>query len=142
MSAELASVPWYRTITSSQWKALWAAKLGWMLDAMDFLIYAMALTKLKDYFDFNDDMAGLLGTITLLVSAVGGLAFGVIADRIGRTRALMATIIIFSVCSLGTATSQALWQLALWRALLGIGMGGEWASGSTLISETWPAQHR
>ena len=114
-----ATIPWYRTITRSQWKALWAAKLGWMLDAMDFLIYAMALTKLQTYFDFDQSFAGLLGTVTLLISAVGGLAFGVIADRIGRTRALMATILIFSLCSLGTATSQYLWQLALWRALLG-----------------------
>ncbi|MBI1832468.1 MAG: MFS transporter [Planctomycetes bacterium] len=137
-----AALPWYRAITASQWKTLWAAKLGWMLDAMDFLIYAMALTKLKVYFDFKDDVAGLLGTITLLVSAAGGLLFGVVADRVGRTRALMATIVIFSLCSLGTATAQSLWQLALWRSLLGIGMGGEWASGSTLISETWPAEHR
>src|SRR5262249_58776538 len=90
----------------------------------------------------GDDMAGLLGTITLLTSAAGGLLFGVIADRIGRTRALMATIVIFSFCSLGAATSQNLLQLALWRAVLGLGMGGEWASGAVLVSETWPAQHR
>ena len=134
--------PWYRTITSSQWKTLWAAKLGWMLDAMDFVIYVMALGTLREVFGFDDTTAGLLGTITLLISAVGGLFFGVIADRIGRTRAMMLTILIFSFCSLGTATAQNLWQLALWRAVLGLGMGGEWASGSTLVSETWPAQHR
>ncbi len=136
------AVPWYRTITRHQWKALFAAKLGWMLDAMDFVIFLMAIGHLQDYFDFSARTAGLLGTATLLVSAVGGLLFGVVADRIGRTRALMATILIFSLCSLGTATAQNFIQLALWRALLGIGMGGEWASGSTLISETWPAQHR
>jgi MFS family permease len=135
-------IPWYRTITRSQWKALLAAKLGWMLDAMDFLLYAMALRTLRDYFGFGKGEAGLLGTITLLVSAVGGLAFGVAADRLGRTRALMVTILIFSVCSLGAATSQTLWQLAVWRALLGIGMGGEWASGATLVSETWPPRQR
>lgn len=142
MASVDAGSPWFRTITSTQWKALWAAKLGWMLDAMDFLIYAMALTKLQAYFDFDSSWAGLLGTITLLVSAAGGLLFGVIADRIGRTRALMLTILIFSACSLGTATAMSFLQLALWRAALGIGMGGEWASGATLISETWPAQHR
>ncbi|MBI3821232.1 MAG: MFS transporter [Planctomycetes bacterium] len=136
------SLAWYQTITRTQWKALVAAKLGWMLDAMDFVIYIMALQKLQAYFDFDKSMSGLLGTVTLLVSAAGGLLFGVVADKIGRTRALMATILIFSICSLGTATAQTLWQLALWRGLLGIGMGGEWASGSTLISETWPAQHR
>jgi MFS family permease len=137
-----AEAPWYRAITRAQWKALWAAKLGWMLDAMDFLIYAMALRTLRDYFEFGDGEAGFLGTTTLLVSAGGGVLFGVIADRIGRTRALMATIVIFSICSLGTATAQSLVQLGIWRALLGVGMGGEWASGATLISETWPARHR
>jgi MFS family permease len=135
-------VPWYRTITREQWRVLFAAKLGWMLDAMDFLIYVMALGRLKTYFGFDDETAGLLGTITLLTSAAGGLLFGVIADRIGRTRALMTTIVVFSACSLGAATSQDVIQLALWRALLGLGMGGEWASGAVLVSETWPAQHR
>lgn len=143
MSAPVeTALPWYRTINSTQWKALWAAMLGWMLDAMDFVIFLMAIGTLQDKFDFDNDTAGLLGTATLLVSAGGGLLFGVVADRIGRTRALMATILIFSLCSLGTATAQNLIQLAIWRGLLGIGMGGEWASGSTLISETWPAQHR
>jgi MFS family permease len=134
--------PWYRSITAEQWRALLAAKAGWMLDAMDFLLYVMAIGRLKAYFQFGDATAGLLGTITLLVSAGGGILFGAIADRVGRTRALMATILIFSLCSLGAATSQSLLQLLLWRALLGLGMGGEWASGAVLVSETWPAEHR
>jgi len=133
---------WYRSITAEQWRALIAAKLGWVLDAMDFLLYVMALGHLKNYFSFNDATAGLLGTITLLVSAGGGLFFGVIADRFGRARALTWTILIFSLCSLGAATSQTLVQLLFWRLLLGIGMGGEWASGAVLVSETWPAEHR
>src|SRR3990172_3593215 len=136
------ALPWYRTITPEQWRALLAAKLGWMLDAMDFLLYVMAIGRLKAYFGFGDATAGLLGTITLLVSAGGGVLFGLIADRVGRTRALMGTILIFSLCSLGAATSQTLVQLLLWRALLGIGMGGEWASGAVLVSETWPPEHR
>jgi MFS family permease len=137
-----AAIPWYRTITRDQWRVLIAAKLGWMLDAMDFLLYVMAIGQLKTYFGFDDATAGLLGTITLIVSAMGGLLFGVLADRMGRTRALMGTVLIFSFCSLGAATSQSLLQLMLWRALLGIGMGGEWASGATLVSESWPPEHR
>lgn len=137
-----AAMPWYRGITPSQWRALLAAKLGWVLDAMDFLLYVMALGHLKRYFGFDDATAGLLGTITLLVSAGGGLLFGIVADRFGRARALMWTILIFSLCSLGAATSQSLVQLLFWRLLLGIGMGGEWASGAVLVSETWPARHR
>jgi MFS family permease len=133
---------WYRDITREQWRVLAAAKLGWMLDAMDFLLYVMVIGRLKEYFQFDDAMAGLLGTITLLVSATGGLFFGFFADRFGRARALIVTILIFSLSSLGAATSQTLTQLVLWRALLGLGMGGEWASGAVLVSETWPARHR
>jgi MFS family permease len=141
-SSIAASVEWYRTITSEQWRALAAAKLGWMLDAMDFMLYAMAIGQLRTYFAINDATAGLLGTVTLVMSAVGGIFFGVVADRFGRTRALMATILIFSFASLGAATSQTIVQLMMWRALLGIGMGGEWASGAVLVSETWPPAHR
>jgi MFS family permease len=113
-----------------------------MLDAMDFMLYAMAIGELRTYFGFNDATAGMLGTITLVMSGVGGVLFGYVADRLGRTRALMATILLFSVASLGASTSQSVTQLLMWRALLGIGMGGEWASGAVLISETWPPAHR
>jgi MFS family permease len=121
---------------------LLAAKFGWMLDAMDFMLYAMAIGQLKAYFSFNDATAGMLGTVTLVMSAMGGLIFGVVADRLGRVRALMGTILIFSLASLGAATSQSVLQLLMWRAILGIGMGGEWASGAVLVSESWPAAHR
>jgi MFS family permease len=134
---------WYRSITLAQWKVLFAAMVGWMLDAMDFVLYLMAITTLRQEFpEFDDRHAGLVTTITLLTSATGGLIFGIVADRIGRTRALTATILIFSFCSLGAATSQSWIHLAAWRAVLGFGMGGEWASGAVLVSETWPAEHR
>jgi MFS family permease len=137
-----AAEPWYRTITPEQWHVLLAAKFGWMLDAMDFMLYTMAVGHLRAYFGFNDATAGLLGTVTLVMSGVGGLTFGYIADRFGRTRALMGTIVIFSLASLGASTSQSVIQLLFWRAVLGIGMGGEWASGAVLVSETWPSAHR
>jgi MFS family permease len=137
-----APLPWYRTISADQWRVLFAAKCGWMLDAFDFMLYAMALGQLRAYFEFGDDTAGLLGTVTLIMSGVGGLVFGYVADRFGRTRALMATILIFALASLGASTSQSVLQLLFWRAVLGIGMGGEWASGAVLVSETWPAEHR
>ena len=121
------SAAWYRTITRDQWHALAAAKLGWMLDAMDFMLYAMAIGQLRVYFGIDDAMAGLLGTVTLVMSGIGGIIFGVVADRLGRTRALMATILMFSLASLGASTSQTLMQLLMWRAILGVGMGGEWA---------------
>jgi MFS family permease len=141
-TASGTAVPWYRTVTREQWRVLLAAKFGWMLDAMDFMLYTMAVGQLRMYFGFGDDMAGLLGTVTLVMSGVGGAIFGYVADRFGRTRALMGTILIFSFASLGAATSQTVIQLMLWRAVLGIGMGGEWASGAVLVSETWPAHLR
>src|SRR5215213_1956435 len=142
MSTVSSAVPWYRTITRDQWRVLAAAKAGWMLDAMDFMLYAMAIGQLRMYFGFNDATAGMLGTVTLVMSGVGGLLFGYVADRLGRTRALMGTIALFSLASLGAASSQSIVQLLFWRALLGIGMGGEWASGAVLVSETWPPEHR
>lgn len=141
-TAAAPATPWYRTITPEQWRVLAAAKAGWMLDAMDFMLYAMALGELRAYFELDDATAGFLGTATLLMSGFGGLLFGYVADRFGRTRALMATIVIFSLASLGASTSQSVLQLLFWRAVLGIGMGGEWASGAVLVSETWPPQHR
>jgi len=142
VSTVTLGAPWYREITRDQWRVLAAAKAGWMLDAMDFMLYAMAIGQLRTYFGFNDATAGMLGTVTLVMSGVGGILFGYLADRLGRTRALMGTIVLFSVASLGAATSQSVIQLLMWRALLGIGMGGEWASGAVLVSETWPPEHR
>ena len=141
-TAVAAAGPWYRTITREQWRVLAAAKFGWMLDAMDFMLYAMAIGQLRTYFGFGDDVAGMLGTVTLVMSGIGGLTFGYVSVRFGRTRALMITIAVFSFASLGAATSQTVVQLLLWRALLGLGMGGEWASGAVLVSETWPAAYR
>jgi MFS family permease len=140
--ATAAAVPWYRTVTREQWRVLLAAKFGWMLDAMDFMLYTMAVGQLRAYFGFGDDWAGFLGTATLVMSGIGGAIFGYVADRFGRTRALMGTILIFSFASLGAATSQTVWHLLFWRSVLGIGMGGEWASGAVLVSETWPAHLR
>jgi MFS family permease len=137
-----ASRFWLFSISATDRRALLAAMLGWMFDSMDFLIYVLAIGRIKAYFGFGDATAGLLGTMTLLAASAGGLAFGVIADRIGRVRSLNITIAIFSICSLGAATAQSVVQLAIWRALLGIGMGGEWASGAVLVSETLPAAVR
>lgn len=137
-----ADTPWYRTITATEWRVLTAAKMGWMLDAFDFMLYAMALGHIRQAFQVGDATLGMLGTVTLLMSGAGGVGFGYVADRFGRTRALMGTIVVFSLASLGAATSHTVWQLMAWRALLGLGMGGEWAAGAVLVSETWPPAHR
>ena len=136
------SLPWYRTITRTQWNTLFAAQAGYMLDATDVMLYAFALTTLRGVFGFDNAHAGLLASATLVSSAAGGIAFGFLADRIGRTRALMVSILIYSLASAGTATAHTLSELLLWRTIIGIGLGGEWSSGAVLVAETWPSEHR
>lgn len=133
---------WHRSISRQQWKALLAAQLGWMLDAMDVMLYAFALDAIRAEFSLTSAQAGALVSLTLVASAAGGIFFGVLADRIGRVRALMLSILSYSVATSLTATAGSVTQLAFWRLLVGLGMGGEWSAGSVLVSETWPAQHR
>jgi MFS family permease len=133
---------WWHESPPQAHRALIAAFLGWMLDAFDVMLYALVLAALIADLGMNTATAGLLGSITLLASAGGGIIFGFAADRYGRTRALMASILIYSVFTAACGLAQSVWQLGVFRVLLGIGMGGEWASGAALVSETWPARHR
>src|SRR5919201_966667 len=86
--------------------------------------------------------AGMLNTLTLLASGIGGVLFGFVADRIGRTRALMLSILTYSLCSFASGLSTTILMLAVFRLILGLGMGGEWNTGATLVAETWPTQLR
>jgi MFS family permease len=123
-------------------RALVAASLGWLLDAFDVMLYALVLASLMTDLGMDQTTGGLLGSLTLAASAVGGVLFGVIADRWGRTRALSLSILIYSIFTAACGLAQNVAQLAVFRVFLGIGMGGEWASGAALVSETWPAEHR
>jgi MFS family permease len=119
-----------------------AGSLGWMLDAMDVMLYSFVLAYLIREFNMSTSTAGLLNSLTLGASAIGGFCFGILADRIGRTRALMASILVYSISSAACGLSHSIPQLAIFRFLLGLGMGGEWSSGAALIAETWRAEHR
>jgi len=123
-------------------KALIAASLGWLLDAFDVMLYALILTAVVKDLDLTLATGGQLASLTLAASAIGGLVFGVVADKLGRTRALSLSILLYSVFTFACGLAQNVWQLAIFRFLLGLGMGGEWASGATLVSETWPEKHR
>jgi MFS family permease len=133
---------WWRTGTPEGRRAVIAAALGWMLDAFDVMLYAMVLSELMGHFGMTKSMAGLLGSLTLVASAVGGIVFGVRADRRGRTRALMESIVLYSAFTFLCGLSQTVWQLAIFRVGVGLGMGGEWASGAALVAETWSARDR
>jgi MFS family permease len=133
---------WWRTADPRARRALIAAGLGWMLDSFDVMLYALVLATLIRELGMSTTTAGLLGSLTLVASAAGGIMFGVIADRYGRTRALIWSVLIYSVFTAACGLAQSVAQLAVFRICLGIGMGGEWASGAALVSETWPAEHR
>jgi MFS family permease len=135
-------IGWWHAGTPQARRALIAAGLGWMLDSFDVMLYALVLAALIPDLGMSKESAGILGSVTLLAAAGGGILFGLIADRYGRTRALMGSVLIYSVFTAACGLAQTVAELAVFRVLLGVGMGGEWASGAALVSETWPAEHR
>jgi len=109
-----------------------------MLDSFDAMLYALVLTHVMRDLGMTKAIAGLLSTLMLLASGAGGLIFGFIADHIGRKRALMLSILTYSVCSFASGLATSVTMLAIIRFILGLGMGGEWNTGATLVAETWP----
>src|ERR1700694_870231 len=128
--------------TPGQRRTLRAAAMGWALDAFDAMLYSLVLALLMRDLGMSKAVAGLLGTLTLLASGVGGVLFGFLADRVGRKQALMASILTYSVCSFASGLATSIAMLALARFVLGLGMGGEWNTGATLVAESWPTEFR
>src|SRR6476646_3892360 len=108
------------------------------------MLYAIVLASLLQdpvmHLSIND--AGIINAVTLLSPAAGGIVFGVLADKLGRKRALMAAVLIYSIFTAACGFAQSALQLAAFRVLLGLGFGGEWATGAALVSESFPAKHR
>lgn len=134
--------PWYSEVPPQAWRTLAAAKLGWMLDGMDVMLYAFALTTIQKEFGITSAQAGSVASVTLITSTVGGSLAGVLADRIGRVRVLSLSILVYSLFTGLTATAGSLAALMFWRGLVGLGLGAEWSAGSVLVAEAWPAKHR
>ena len=133
---------WREDIDRTQWQTLFAAHLGWLLDGFDVMLYAFALQTIKSEFTLGSGAAGALASATLVASAIGGSLAGYLSDRLGRARVLVFSILFYSVFTGLTATATSVWELMLWRALVGIGLGAEWSAGSVLVSESWPARYR
>ena len=133
---------WWRAGTLEGRRAFVAAAMAWGLDAFDVMLFSLTLPDVIRDLGLTKTQAGALGSITLLGGAAGGLIFGHIADRFGRTKALMGAVLIYSIFTGACGLSQTLWQFAVFRALLGLGMGGVWAAGASLVSETWSSQLR
>ncbi|HVM91917.1 MAG TPA: MFS transporter [Terriglobales bacterium] len=127
-----------RQATPCQRRTLFAAALGWMLDSFDAMLYALVLAHVMRDLGMTQATAGLLSTLMLLASGIGGILFGFLADRVGRKRALMLSIATYSICSFISGLSTTVLMLAVVRFVLGLGMGGEWNTGATLVAETWP----
>src|SRR5262245_29635521 len=132
----------FSTITVTQRRTLLAAALGWMLDAFDAMLYALVLAHIMSDLSMSKAMSGFLATLTLLASGIGGILFGFLADHLGRKRALMLSILTYSVCSFASGLSTSILMLAIFRFILGLGMGGEWNTGASLVAESWPTELR
>jgi MFS family permease len=133
---------WFQQGGTMQRRVLLAASLGWMLDSMDVMLYALVVPSVRADLHLTSAGAGLIMSATLICAAIGGILFGIFADRFGRTRALIASILVYCICTGLCGLVQTATQLAICRMLLGFGMGGEWAAGAALVAETWPDQHR
>jgi MFS family permease len=132
----------WRNVTPVQRRVLIAAALGWMLDSFDVLLYSIVLATLMQHFGMNKTMAGLLNALTLIASAAGGLVFGFLADRTGRRRLLCVSILVYAVFTFACGFANSIAVLAIFRFLLGLGMGGEWNTGAALLAESWPSAWR
>ena len=142
----------HKGVTRYQWLVLFVAWLGWVFDAMDATIYAIVLQPALQELLQNSYIApsneqigwygGIIFSIFLVGWAIGGIAFGMVADYFGRTKTLIVTILIYAIFTGLAAISQDWWHLALYRFLTALGIGGEWAAGATIVAETWPEEKR
>ena len=135
-------VPWFKTLQTNHKNALIGGLGAWAMDAMDVLLYVMSLTIIMKEFQISMAAAGFLASVTLFSSAFGGIIFGVLADKIGRKKSLIYAVSIYTVFTGLSALSNSVTELAIYRTILGLGMGGAWAAGALLVSETWPSEHR
>ncbi len=123
-------------------KAVFAAAIGYGLDGFDLLILSFALTGITASFGLSNPQAGSLATLTLLGAVLGGFVFGVLADRFGRVKILTYSVLIFAIFTGLSAVATGFWDMAAYRFIAGIGIGGEFGIGMTLAAEAVPARWR
>jgi MFS family permease len=133
---------WLQKTTPDERRALLAAYLGYGLDGFDFMIYSFIIPTLLSLWSISKAEAGYIASGTLITSAVGGWAAGVLADRYGRARILQLTVLWFAAFTFLSGFTHSFAQLFFTRAMQGFGFGGEWAVGSVLVAEIIDARHR
>jgi MFS family permease len=133
---------WYRALSPRGRRAFVGAVGGYGLDSYDFQVLPLALAAIAATFHLGTGQAGLLTTVTLVVSAVGGALAGSLIDRIGRVRTLQLTVAVYAAFTVACAFAPNFPTLLAFRALQGLGFGGEWAAGAILVAEYAQARHR
>ena len=133
---------WLRDLEGNERRAFNASFMGFGLDAFDLIILTLSLSAIATTFGVGTGATGTLVTVMLAVSALGGIAAGVLADRIGRVKTLMITVGWFSVFTALSGFAQSYEQLLFLKAMQGLGFGGEWATGAALIAEVAKPEHR
>ncbi|MEV6560463.1 MFS transporter [Nocardia sp. NPDC051756] len=133
---------WFRTLSAKGKKAFLGAFGGYGLDAYDFQVLPLALGAISSYFVISSGKAGLLTTVTLLVSALGGALAGVLADKIGRVRTLQLTVATYTLFTVLCGFAPNFETLLVFRAFQGLGFGGEWAAGAILVAEYAQTKYR
>jgi len=147
-SATAAASPWYRSLDRTQWKALVASNLGWTFDGFEvfalILTVGVALRQLLDpsQYPFIPAYAGAIIAITVFGWGLGGLLGGVLADYLGRKRSMTLTILAYSLLTGLSAFAWDWLSFAVLRFLVGLAIGSEWATGSSIMAELWPAKAR
>ncbi len=147
-SAGSRSSPWYRSLSRAQWKALVASNLGWTFDGFEvfalILTIGAALHQLLDasQYKFIPAYAGAVIAITVFGWGVGGLLGGILADYIGRKRSMAVTILAYSLLTGLSALSWSWLSFAVFRFLVGLAIGSEWATGASITAELWPDNAR
>ena len=147
-SAPGAEAPWYKSLTGSQWRTLLAANLGWLFDGYE--TYALILTvgpamhSLLEPSQYSQipTFAGTVISITLLGWGIGGICGGIFADYFGRRRTMIYAILAYSIMTGLTAFSFNWISFAILRFLVGIAIGSEWATGTSMLAELWPQNAR
>jgi SHS family lactate transporter-like MFS transporter len=135
-------MPWWREPTRDQWLSWWAAWLGWTLDAFDFTMFLLIMVPISQEFHVPLTSVAFVLSVTLWLRLVGAVGSGWLADRVGRKIPLMISILWYSLANFAAGFSPTFTYLFIFRALLGIGMGGEWPAGAALAMETWPQRSR
>ena len=135
-------MPWWREPTRDQWLSWWAAWLGWTLDAFDFTMFLLIMVPISQEFHVPLTSVAFVLSVTLWLRLIGAVGSGWLADRVGRKIPLMISILWYSLANFAAGFSPTFTYLFIFRALLGIGMGGEWPAGAALAMETWPQRSR